>query len=120
MLAIVFYCLHFQLRGARGPVFEEGPHFDLAFKLFHGKDGVVPLSGYPQLCADNLDTKAVRQFNPLASKAASISMSAFGPGGPFGFHSFFGKMQNKTPKSSGKEELSPKVCSLGFILLLLL
>lgn len=39
-------------------------------------------------------------------------MSAFGPGGPFGFHSFFGKIQNKTPEYSGKEELSPKGDSL--------
>ncbi|XP_073135255.1 uncharacterized protein [Henckelia pumila] len=100
------------LRGARGPIFEDGPNFDLAFKLFHGKDGVVPLSGNAELRADNLDTDAVRQFNPLASKAASISLSAFGPGGPFGFHSFFGKIQNKTPESSGKEELSPKGDSL--------
>ncbi|XP_073304073.1 uncharacterized protein [Primulina huaijiensis] len=96
------------LRAARGPIFEDGPNFDLAFKVFHGKDGVVPLSGNSQLCVDNLNTDAVREFNPLASKAASISMSAFGPGGPFGFHSFLGKIQNKTPESSGKEELSSK------------
>ncbi|XP_073051036.1 uncharacterized protein [Primulina eburnea] len=96
------------LRGARGPIFEDGSNFDLAFKVFHGKDGVVPLSGNSQLPVDNLNTDAVREFNPLASKAASISMSAFGPGGPFGFHSFFGKIQNKTPESSGKEELSSK------------
>lgn len=96
------------LREARGPIYEDGPNFDLVFKIFHGKDGVVPLSGNSQLCVDNIDTDAVREFNPFASKAASISMSAFGPGGPFGFHSFFGKIQNKTPESSGKEKLSSK------------
>ncbi|KZV45246.1 Zinc finger B-box domain containing protein 1 isoform 1 [Dorcoceras hygrometricum] len=96
------------LTGVRGPIFEDGPNFDLAFKLFHGKDGVVPLSGSTQPYVENLDTDDVRHFNPLVSKAASISMSAFGPGGPFGFHSFLGKNQNKTPESSGKEELSPK------------
>ncbi|CAA2954269.1 uncharacterized protein LOC105172751 isoform X2 [Olea europaea subsp. europaea] len=92
------------LKGAPGPIFEDGPNFDLAFKLFHGKDGVVPLSGKSRVCADNLDTEAAPQFNPLAANAASISMSAFGPGGPFSFHSFFGKMQKKTSDSSRKKE----------------
>ncbi|KAG8375198.1 hypothetical protein BUALT_Bualt10G0075400 [Buddleja alternifolia] len=94
--------------GAKGPIFEDGPNFDFAFKLFHGKDGVVPLTGNSQLCVDKLETQAVPKFNPLASKAASISMSAFGPGGPFGFNSFFEKMQNKKPGSSKKKENSPK------------
>ncbi|KAL2517278.1 hypothetical protein Adt_13525 [Abeliophyllum distichum] len=84
------------LNGNKGPIFEDGPNFDLAFKLFHGKDGVVPLSGKSQLCAP--------QFNPLA---ASISMSAFGPGGPFGFHSFFEKMKKQKSESSRKKE-NPK------------
>ncbi|PIM97812.1 hypothetical protein CDL12_25090 [Handroanthus impetiginosus] len=95
-------------REARGPIFEDGPNFELAFKLFHGKDGVVPLTRNSELCLDKLETEAVPKFNPLASKAASISTSAFGPGGPFGFNSFFGKNQNKKSDSSRKKERSPK------------
>ncbi|KAL2544347.1 uncharacterized protein Fot_13580 [Forsythia ovata] len=89
------------LNGNKGPIFEDGPNFDLAFKLFHGKDGVVPLSGKSQLCVDNRNARAAPQFNPLA---ASISMSAFGPGGPFGFHSFFEKMKKRKSESSRKKE----------------
>lgn len=102
----------FQGNGAKGPIFEDGPNFDLAFKLFHGKDGVVPLTGDSGVCLDKLETNVAPEFNPLASKAASISMSAFGPGGPFGFNSIFGKMQNKKSESSRKKEHSPKVCFL--------
>ncbi|KAL3818330.1 hypothetical protein ACJIZ3_004235 [Penstemon smallii] len=98
----------FPSRGTKGPIFEDGPNFDLAFKLFHGKEGVVPLSENSQLCFDKPETEAVPQFNPLASRAASISMSAFGPGGPFGFSSFFEKLQNKKSESSRKKENSPK------------
>ncbi|PON58551.1 Serine/threonine protein kinase [Parasponia andersonii] len=90
------------VRGAKGPIFEDGPNFDMAFRLFHGHDGVVPLSGEspvkkvePQL--------APSQFNPLAAKAATISISSFGAGGPFGFFdSFNGKWKNQK-KSSKKE-----------------
>ncbi|KAK6131987.1 hypothetical protein DH2020_034270 [Rehmannia glutinosa] len=95
-------------KGARGPIFEDGPNFEFAFKIFHGKDGVVPLTENSQLCLDKQETEAIPEFNPLASRAASISMSAFGPGGPFGFNSFFGKMQNKKSESSRKKEHSPK------------
>ncbi|XP_057786645.1 uncharacterized protein LOC131004069 isoform X2 [Salvia miltiorrhiza] len=91
-------------KGAKGPIFEDGPNFDLAFKLFHGKDGVLPLS--PDL--DKMESEPVPEFNHFASKAGSISMSAFGPGGPFGFHSFFRKKLNKESESSGKKEHSPK------------
>ncbi|GER56233.1 E3 ubiquitin-protein ligase RNF5 [Striga asiatica] len=56
----------------------------------------------------NMRQEAAPEFNPLASRAASISMSSFGPGGPFGFNSFFGKMQNKKPDSSRKREHSSK------------
>ncbi|KAL6549796.1 hypothetical protein OROMI_020284 [Orobanche minor] len=91
-------------KGANGPIFEDGPNFELAFKLFHGKDGVVPLTENSELCLDQHEADDVPKFNPLASRAASISMSAFGPGGPFGFNSLFGKMQNKKSKSSRKKE----------------
>lgn len=91
-----------------GPIFEDGPNFDMAFKIFHGKDGVVPLSGNSSADLDKLETESVPEFNHFASKAASISMSGFGPGGPFGFHSFFGKGPNKGSDSSRKKEHSPK------------
>ncbi|CAI9755509.1 unnamed protein product [Fraxinus pennsylvanica] len=96
------------LRRNKGPIFEDGPNFDLAFRLFHGKDGVVPLSGKSQLCVDNLNARASPQFNPLA---ASISSSAFGSGGPFGFHTFFEKMIKRKSESSSKKE-HPKSDSL--------
>ncbi|AQK91969.1 hypothetical protein ZEAMMB73_Zm00001d009477 [Zea mays] len=31
-------------QGGKGPIFEKGSGFELAFKLFHGRDGIVPLS----------------------------------------------------------------------------
>ncbi|KAL3651038.1 hypothetical protein CASFOL_007441 [Castilleja foliolosa] len=95
-------------KGANGPIFEDGPSFELAFKLFHGKDGVIPLSDHSDLYLDQHETKAVPEFNPLASKAASISMSSFGPNGPFGFNSFFAKMQNKKSRSSKRKDNSTK------------
>ncbi|GAA0138927.1 hypothetical protein LIER_00576 [Lithospermum erythrorhizon] len=99
----------FPARGARGPIFEDGPNFDLAFKVFHGKDGVVPLS-QSSCDKDNLVEEASPKFNPLAAKAATISLSAFGPGGPFSFDSFSEKwkMQKKKPNESKRRESSSK------------
>lgn len=79
--------------GSKGPIFEDGPNFDMAFRLFHGRDGVVPLSGRSFLGAeaDGVKSEPVSaEFNSLAAKAATISLSSFGfgPGGPFGFDSF--------------------------------
>ncbi|KAH6820456.1 Serine/Threonine-kinase [Perilla frutescens var. hirtella] len=103
-----FASLDFPILGAEGPIFEDGPNFDLAFKLFHGKGGVVPLTGNYSAGLHKLETGVVPEFNYLASKAASISMSGFGPGGPFGFHDFFGKRPNKESESSRKKEHSSK------------
>ncbi|CAL9146986.1 unnamed protein product [Musa hybrid cultivar] len=41
-------------------------------------------------------------FNPLAAKAATISLSAFGPGGPFGFDFFSNKPNRQNNRSSQK------------------
>ncbi|XP_040366112.1 uncharacterized protein LOC112176558 isoform X1 [Rosa chinensis] len=92
-----------QVHGASGPIFEDGPNFDIAFKLFHGKDGVVPLS---DRSSDNdiLEVKPELQFNPLAAKAATISLSTFGPGGPFSFGSFSDKGKKQSANSSSKKE----------------
>ncbi|KAJ4865979.1 Myb domain protein [Raphanus sativus] len=37
------------------PIFEDGPGFNSAFKLFHGKDGIVPLSGHSSFRDDLQD-----------------------------------------------------------------
>lgn len=51
------------------------------------------------------------KFNPLAAKAATISLSAFGPGGPFGFD-FFSKKWARQNKKFSKQEPSPQVIAL--------
>ncbi|XP_020084201.1 uncharacterized protein LOC109707378 [Ananas comosus] len=94
------------VRGAKGPIFEDGPNFEMAFRLFHGRDGVVPLSGRSFTRTDISETDTVPQFNPLAAKAATISLSAFGPGGPFNFDSFSNKWKKLNKKSSNHESSS--------------
>ncbi|KAE8693678.1 VAMP-like protein YKT62 [Hibiscus syriacus] len=75
-----------QVRGANGPIFEDDPNFDMAFRLFHGRDRVVPLSEQSSLHAKKAEPEiAPPKFNPLAAKATTISLSSFGPGGPFSF-----------------------------------
>ncbi|KAK9265751.1 hypothetical protein L1049_012044 [Liquidambar formosana] len=98
------------VRGAKGPIFEDGPNFDMAFRLFHGHDGVVPLSGRSFVHSENLEpVPAPPQFNPLAAKAATISLSSFGPGGPFSFDAFSKKLKSQKGKSkSSKKESSSK------------
>ena len=57
----------------------------MAFRLFHGQNGVVPLSeGLLQFSQKVKPEPVPHQFNPLAAKAATISLS--GLGGPFGFN----------------------------------
>ncbi|KAK1430782.1 hypothetical protein QVD17_13785 [Tagetes erecta] len=90
--------------GARGPIFEDESNFDMAFKLFHGKDGIVPLS---EGDADQTKPESVPKFNPLAANTATISLSAFGQGGPFSFGAFSEKwkMQKRESNSSKRESL---------------
>ncbi|KAJ9134952.1 hypothetical protein P3X46_032188 [Hevea brasiliensis] len=95
------------VRGAKGPIFEDGPNFDMAFKLFHGKDGVVPLSNRSNFRNDILEHDSTPHFNPLAAKAATISLSAFGQGGPFGFGSFNDKRKNQKKKSDSTNKNDP-------------
>ncbi|XP_059628272.1 uncharacterized protein LOC132271044 [Cornus florida] len=97
------------VRGTKGPIFEDGPNFEMTFRLFHGQNGVVPLSGKSFSHSDESESEsAPPHFNPLAAKAATISLSGFGSGGLFGFDAFFGKRnnQNKKSKSSKKEPSS--------------
>lgn len=87
----------------------------MAFRLFHGQNGVVPLSGRSFLCTEKSQSEpSPAQFNPLAAKAATISLSGFGPGGTFGFDSFLEKWKkdNKEPKPSKKESSSKVINSL--------
>ncbi|ONM32154.1 hypothetical protein ZEAMMB73_Zm00001d040852 [Zea mays] len=39
-------------QGGKGPIFEEGSGFESAFKLFHGRDGIVPLSERSYVSSD--------------------------------------------------------------------
>lgn len=95
------------MRDGKGPIFEEGPNFDMAFRLFHGQNGVVPLSERSLICTERSEP-ASTQFNPLAAKAATISLSGFGSGWPFGFDAFSEKwnIKNKKSKSSKKDNSS--------------
>lgn len=99
------------MRGAQGPIFEDGPNFNMAFRLFHGQNGVVPLSERSFLPTERPQSEpAATQFNPLAARAATISLSAFGPSGPFGFDAFSDMWKNKKKKSkSSKKESSSQV-----------
>ncbi|KAL1552830.1 hypothetical protein AAHA92_13581 [Salvia divinorum] len=36
-------------QNGKGPIFEDGPNFDMAFRLFHGQNGVVPLCSRQQV-----------------------------------------------------------------------
>lgn len=93
------------VRGTTGPIFEDGPNFDMAFRLFHGRDGVVPLSGRSFSHLEKVETvPAPSQFNPLAAKAATISLSSFGPGGLFGFDAFSEKWKNQKKKSNSSKK----------------
>ncbi|KAL3810486.1 hypothetical protein ACJIZ3_000010 [Penstemon smallii] len=97
------------VRDGKGPIFEDGPNFDMAFRVFHGQNGVVPLSGRSLINPEKCPSEpSPAQFNPLAAKAASISLSSFGPGGPFGFDAFseMWKKDNKKSNSSKKESSS--------------
>ncbi|CAG7884343.1 unnamed protein product [Brassica rapa] len=87
-------------RAGQGPIFEDGPNFDTAFRLFHGQDGVVPLSNSARAEAEK---KPEPVFNPLAAKAATISLSSFGPGGPFGFDAFSDMFKNQKRKSDSSK-----------------
>lgn len=97
------------VRGAKGPIFEDGPNFDMAFRLFHGRDGVVPLSGraFPHLSSSQPELAPA--FNPLAAKAATISLSSFGAGGPFSFDFFSKKWKEQKKKENpSKKDSSSK------------
>lgn len=116
LLIFEFLLVHLQVRGAKGPIFEDGPNFDTAFRLFHGRDGVVPLSERSFKGVDPSSQQSAPQFNPLAAKAATISLSAFGPGGPFSFDAFSDKWKQQKKKSGKKENSSKVKCSTQCLL----
>ena len=116
-----------------GPIFEDESSFKLAYSLFHGENGVVPLSGSPR------GQPASSSFTPnatvcrsgetaskpgcpfangfeaaLGSSAAAISLSPFGPFGPFGYDAFrsrnsdFGKEKGKKKQEKRPEKQPEK------------
>ncbi|GKC05113.1 hypothetical protein Tco_0996723 [Tanacetum coccineum] len=92
--------------GASGPIFEDDSDFEFAFKVFHGKDGIIPLSDKD---SETTKVEPIPQFNPLAENLATVSLSAFGPGGPFSFEAFSGRPKTHNHKSeSSKKESSHK------------
>jgi hypothetical protein len=99
-------------QGGKGPIFEEGSGFESAFKLFHGRDVIVPLSERSYVSDENhnesidVRTEPALPFNPLAARAATISLSAFGPFG-FGFFNGKGKRQNKKPNNLDQSHQKP-------------
>lgn len=97
-----------QVRGTKGPIFEDGPNFDTAFRVFHGQNGVVPLSEPSSHCPRKMRSEpASQQFNPLAAKAATISLTGFG--GAFGFDAFneIFKNQHKPSKKESSQVHKP-------------
>ncbi|XP_058216051.1 uncharacterized protein LOC131327072 [Rhododendron vialii] len=87
------------IQRAKGPIFEDGANFEMAFSLFHGQNGVVPLSGRSFVHSKKLESeRAPPQFNPLAAKAATISLSGFGP--------FFGGFSGKWRRNQHRESKS--------------
>ncbi|CAH9144846.1 unnamed protein product [Cuscuta epithymum] len=93
----------------KGPIFEDAPNFDMAFRLFHGQDGVVPLSGRSLIQKEKSgsDKPSSTQFNPLAARAATISLSGLGLGGPFGFDAFSKKWKSQKKNSKSSKDGSP-------------
>ncbi|WCJ19361.1 hypothetical protein M5689_001656 [Euphorbia peplus] len=89
------------VRSSKGPIFEDGPNFDMAFRLFHGSDGVVPLS---ESSEKKESRPSLPEFNPLAAKAASVSLSSFG--GFFGFDAFSKKWNNEKKNSKPSKKNS--------------
>eukprot|EP00850_Spirogloea_muscicola_P003777 SM000015S01277 [mRNA] locus=s15:992823:994397:+ [translate_table: standard] len=98
----------------RGPIFEDGPSFDAAFRLFHGRDGIVPLTGTRHVASDVptealTATAAPHRAHPMATAcpAAAISQSAFGPAGPFSFDSFMASQRSGPPANGSDGNSDP-------------
>lgn len=103
-----------QTRATKGPIFEDGPNFDMAFRLFHGQNGVVPLSEGSLQFPQKVKVEPVaQQFNPLAAKAATISLSGFG--GSFGFDAFNEIFKNQQKKHKSSKKDSSQVWCLKFM-----
>eukprot|EP00897_Mesotaenium_endlicherianum_P001948 jgi/Mesen1/1781/ME000014S01183 len=96
-----------QQPATRGPIFEDGPSFDMAFRLFHGRDGVVPLARCEQVSTCRQAESVAHVPVSLAASAATISLSGFGgPTGPFGFEAFKAARDAKI-NSHNKDERKP-------------
>jgi hypothetical protein len=100
-------------KAGRGPIFEDGPGFESSFRLFHGKDGVVPLKQASPSSENETEKKPKLSFHPLSASAATISLSsAFGPAGPFGFdgfmENFITKKKPTKKKKQNKDQQQPQ------------
>ncbi|KAL7585620.1 hypothetical protein Lser_V15G44335 [Lactuca serriola] len=96
-------------RGTKGPIFEDGPNFDMAFRRFHGQNDVVPLSEGSLQFPQTLKVESMsHQFNPLAAKAATISLSSYG--GPFSFDEMFRKEDMETKVSTYQDIQIKMIC----------
>ncbi|KAJ7519008.1 hypothetical protein O6H91_20G018900 [Diphasiastrum complanatum] len=99
-----------QIQGVRGPIFEDGPDFEAAFRLFHGRNGIIPLS--ERSAARFISTPSFQttseipraDIHPLAASAATISLSAFGAGGAFNFDAFMAKKNAAGKKQPPKKK----------------
>lgn len=116
----MFFLVVVQARGSTGPIFEDGPSFSMAFKLFHGKDGVVPLSERPDFLNGCKEADSVPVFNPLAGKTATISLSPFGLGGPFNFGDFSEKWKKQKNSESPNETEHSSQVKISFLMLVFL
>ncbi|TKY72174.1 transmembrane protein [Spatholobus suberectus] len=72
-----------------------GPSFDVAFKLFHGKDGTIPLFERSDFHNGSMEADSLSVFNPSARRSTTISLSAFGLGCPFSFGNFSEKWKKQ-------------------------
>ncbi|KAK4252653.1 hypothetical protein QN277_014398 [Acacia crassicarpa] len=98
--------INIRVPGAKGPIFEDDPNFDMAFNLFHGKDGIIPLSEKSDLHNDGRELEPQPVFNPLPANFATIGLSSFGPGGMFGFDNFSEKWKKQKKTEPNKREPS--------------
>nr|CAD1830992.1 unnamed protein product [Ananas comosus var. bracteatus] len=86
-------------------IFRSARSFETSMKLLTFPSPRLFLSLLVERRAQSLKMH-VPQFNPLAAKAATISLSAFG--GPFGFNFFSDKWKKLNKKSSKQDQRSQK------------
>ncbi|GJS14969.1 hypothetical protein Tco_0409441 [Tanacetum coccineum] len=68
--------LNIEVHRTKGLIFEDGPNFDTAYRLFHGQNSVVSLSepSSSHIPHRVRSEPAAQQYHPLAARAATISL----------------------------------------------